>query len=52
MVLTVELLERLAHDLEGETTLRVVTNTTHKKYCLAMERAMSRRVTGSAAWPA
>lgn len=51
MVLMVELLERLAHELEGGTTLRIVSDTTHKKYRLAMARAMSRRVPGRARLP-
>lgn len=51
LVILVELLERLAQELEDGTTLKIVSDTTHKKYRLAMERTMSRRVTGRVRLP-
>jgi len=51
MAILVELLERLARELGGGTVIRVVSDATHKKYRLAMERALSRRVTGRVRLP-
>lgn len=51
MVLPVELLERLAQGMGDGTALKVVSDTTHKKYRLAMERALSQRVTGRVRLP-
>jgi len=51
MALLAELLERLARELGGGTVIRVVSDNTHKKYRLAMERALSRRVTGRVRLP-
>lgn len=49
--LLVEQLESFVKELGNKTTLKIVSDSTHKKYRLAMERALSRRMTGRTKLP-